>query len=117
MNTTKTSLKYKLLIAISAMISISYLILGYNSLSNSYDNNYENLKQKEIELSSSSARYINDYLVSKVHIIESIAKQISKLNQEVRIKNYEIFYSVFSHYYYFVYLMGRYSVFANFKCN
>ena len=82
MNTKKTSLKYKLLIAISAMISIAFLTLGYNSLSNSYENNYNNLKQKEIELSSSSSKYINDYLVSKVKIIESIANQISKLNQD-----------------------------------
>jgi len=82
MNTV--SLKTKLLVAISAIVSISYIIIGYNNLSNSYNNSFNNLKDKEMELSKSTSLYINDYLKSKITIMNSITKPLSKINPNLK---------------------------------
>ncbi len=84
------SIKLKLLISISAMVAFSYIILGYMMLSNSYSDNFENLKNKESIISNESAKYVNDYLSSKADIIESIAKQLASvhpMNSKIEIKN------------------------------
>lgn len=65
----KAILKTKLLIVISIMVSISYVIIGYENLSNSYNNHYESLKDKEISLSKTTSLYVNDYLKSKITIM------------------------------------------------
>jgi len=81
METKTTSLKSKLLITISVIIAISYAIIGYYNLSNSYNSNFENLKTKELNLSESTSTFINEYLNSKIELLKSSAFQISKLNQ------------------------------------
>ena len=82
MKNKTTSIKTKLLIAISLIVAVSYVIIVYYNLSNAYDNNFNNLKTNEIELSKSTSKYVDEYLTSKVTIINSIAKQIGSLNQD-----------------------------------
>ena len=84
MKSKRVSLKSKLLVAISVMVAVSYIIIGYYILSNVYDNNFNNFKTNEIELSQSTSKYVDEYLVSKMTIIDSIAKQISVLDQDTQ---------------------------------
>jgi len=87
MKQVQKSLKTKLLIVISVMISISYILIGYYNISNSYDNNFESLQTKEINISQNTAELINEYLNSKMKLLESSAFQISKLDQNVDREN------------------------------
>ena len=75
------SVKSKILVPAFIIIALSYIILGYTMLSNSYRGHYLSLKDKEVELSKNSAKYMSDYLESKVEIINSLTKQIVHFNR------------------------------------
>ena len=78
------SLNTKLLTAISTLIAVAFFMIGYYDLSNAYSNNFNSLKDKEISLSESTSKYIDEYVASKVSIIKSVAKQISYLDQDTQ---------------------------------
>ena len=87
MEQNRKSLKTKLLVVISVMISISYIIIGYYNISSSYDNNFESLKTEETNLSENTSQLIDQYLNSKLQLLKSSAFQISKLDQNKQREN------------------------------
>lgn len=52
------NLKSKIFLPVTVVVALSYIILGYYNISNSYENNYTNIKQKEIGIVSREAYII-----------------------------------------------------------
>ncbi len=83
-----TTIKNKLLILTLLSISISFIILGFYNTYNNYSSEYNLIKQKELDLAQETSKSINNYLQSKIDIVEAVASEISALPLDV--KNKEI---------------------------
>ena len=70
------NIKTKILFPLSLLIAISYIILGFKMITSSYNSHYENLKDKELLLVNNGAKYVDNYLQSKLYIINALSKQI-----------------------------------------
>ncbi|MGB5866952.1 MAG: methyl-accepting chemotaxis protein [Arcobacteraceae bacterium] len=81
------NIKSKLLLTISTLVALSYVIIGYYTLTTQYKNEYQNLKTLELTTADDSARFIDEYLLSKMHIIETAAKNIAPFNNESKREN------------------------------
>jgi len=75
------NIKTKILLPLSLIIAISYLIIGFKVLSSSFDSHYKNLKNKELLLVANGSKYVDNYLQSKINIIDSLAKQLIYFNR------------------------------------
>ncbi|MGD9623912.1 MAG: methyl-accepting chemotaxis protein [Arcobacter sp.] len=83
-----TTIKNKLLVLTLFSVSISFLILGFYNTYNNYSSEYNLIKQKELDLAQETSKSINNYLQSKIDIVEAVAHEVSSLNLDV--KNKEI---------------------------
>lgn len=83
-----TTIKNKLLILTLVSISISFVILGFYNAYNNYNSEYNLVKQKELNLAKETSKSINNYLQSKIDIVEAVANEVSELPLDV--KNKEI---------------------------
>lgn len=83
-----STIKNKLLIITLFSISISFLILGFYNAYNNYNSEYNLIKQKELDLAKETSKSINNYLQSKIDIVEAVALEVSALPLDV--KNGEI---------------------------
>ncbi|RXJ94637.1 chemotaxis protein [Malaciobacter molluscorum] len=86
----KGSIKSKILILLLISITISFVILGVNSLKTEYNILFENLKQKEIDLSKQSSKYIEQYVQSKIDILKAVADELPQDVSELTIDNKDI---------------------------
>ena len=82
------SIKSKLLILLFISISCSFIILGFYNAYNNYNSEYNLIKQKELNLVKETSKSINNYLQSKIDIVEAVAIEVSALPLDV--KNSEI---------------------------
>ena len=73
------SIKNKLLILMLFSISISFIILGFYNAYNNYTSEYNLIKQKELDLANETSKSINNYLQSKIDIVEAVANELSTL--------------------------------------
>ncbi len=74
------NIKAKLLLTISILISLSYCIIGYYTLTSKYQNQYENIKIQDMNTVNDSGKFIDEFLLSKLHIIETTSKNIINVN-------------------------------------
>jgi methyl-accepting chemotaxis protein len=81
MNTN--SIKSKLLILLLVSISCSFFILGFYNTKNAYDSQYNLIKQKELDLSQQTSKFINSYLQSKIDIVEAVAQELPTTNLNI----------------------------------
>jgi len=81
------NIKTKILLPLSLLIAISYIILGYRMLSNSYTTHFENLKQKEILLVDNGAKFVDNYLQSKIDIISSLSSKALHFDRETNLED------------------------------
>jgi methyl-accepting chemotaxis protein len=84
----KTTIKGKILILLLASISVSFIILGFYNAYNNYTSEYNLVKQTELNLAKDTSKSINNYLQSKIDIVEAVAHEVSQLQLDV--KNKEI---------------------------
>ena len=77
------SIKSKLLILILISISFSFIILGFYNTRNAYNTEHNLVKEKEIELSQQTSRFINSYLESKINIVEALASEMPKIDLNI----------------------------------
>jgi methyl-accepting chemotaxis protein len=77
------SIKSKLLILLLVSISCSFFILGFYNTINAYDSQYNLIKQKEIDLSYQTSKFINSYLHSKIDIVDAVAQELPTTNLNV----------------------------------
>ncbi len=84
----KATIKSKILTLIFVSVSISFLILGFYNAYNNYNSEYNLIKQKELDLAKETSKSINNYLQSKIDIVEAVAQEVSSLPLDV--KNSEI---------------------------
>ena len=77
------NIKSKLLMLLLVSISCSFLILGFYNTKNKYNAEYTLIKQKELNLSQETSKFINSYLESKIKIIEAVADEIMIENLDV----------------------------------
>ena len=82
------SIKSKILTLILFSVSISFLILGFYNAYNNYNSEYNLIKQKELDLAKETSKSINNYLQSKIDVVEAVALEVSTLPLDV--KNSEI---------------------------
>ena len=79
-----TTIKSKILTLILVSVSISFIILGFYNSYNNYNSEYNLIKQKELDLAKETSKSINNYLQSKIDIIEAVAFEISSLSLDVK---------------------------------
>ncbi|TLT08395.1 methyl-accepting chemotaxis protein [Aliarcobacter thereius] len=70
------NLKAKIFVPVVIVIAISYIILGYFNLSNNYEINYKNIKEKEIGIVSREAHIIDEFLKFRKDLINSMSNKI-----------------------------------------
>jgi methyl-accepting chemotaxis protein len=83
-----STIKGKILTLILVSVSISFIILGFYNAYNNYNSEYNLIKQKELDLAKETSKSINNYLQSKIDIVEAVAQEVSSLPLDV--KNKEI---------------------------
>ncbi|NVJ52261.1 MAG: methyl-accepting chemotaxis protein [Campylobacteraceae bacterium] len=80
-----SSIKSKLLMLLFISISCSFLIIGYKDASSKYEAESSLVKKDESALAKQTAKFINDYLQSKITVVESVANMIE--NENLTIEN------------------------------
>ena len=83
-----TTIKGKLLSLMLFSISVSFVILGFYNAYNNYSSEYSLIKQKELDLVNETSKSINNYLQSKIDIVNAVADEISSL--PLKVDNQEI---------------------------
>ncbi|WP_375723028.1 methyl-accepting chemotaxis protein [Arcobacter sp. KX21116] len=83
-----TTIKKKVLVLIFLSVLLSFAILGFYNSYNNYNSEYNLTKNKELTIAKSATISINDYLQSKIDIVEAVAKEITPLTLDI--KNEEI---------------------------
>lgn len=78
-----TTIKGKLLSLMLFSISVSFVILGFYNAYNNYSSEYGLIKQKELDLVNETSKSINNYLQSKIDIVNAVADEISNLPLQV----------------------------------
>ena len=77
------TIKCKLLSLMLFSISVSFVILGFYNAYNNYSSEYNLIKQKELDLVNETSKSINNYLQSKIDIVNAVADEISVLPLKV----------------------------------
>ena len=80
------NIKTKLLLTISVLMAVSYSILGYFTITTEYKNQYENIKIQDLNTVNDASKFIDEFLMSKVHIIEAASKNIINVDQDKKEK-------------------------------
>ncbi|RXJ67683.1 chemotaxis protein [Halarcobacter ebronensis] len=86
----KRGIKTKILVLLFISISISFFILGFNSIKSKYDVHFSTLKDKEIALSKESSQFIYNYLQSKIDILKAVADELPQEEKGLDIDNPDI---------------------------
>ena len=77
------NIKSKLLLLVLVSISCSFLILGFYNTRNKYNSEYNLVKQKELDISQETSKFINSYLESKIKIIQAMRDGILTENLDI----------------------------------
>lgn len=86
----KYGIKTKILILLFISIIISFFILGTDSIKSKYDVHFSNLKEKEIELSRQSSKFIYAYLQTKVDVLKAVADELPQNMDQLYMDNPKI---------------------------
>ncbi|QKF81308.1 methyl-accepting chemotaxis protein [Halarcobacter ebronensis] len=86
----KRGIKTKILVLLFISISISFFVLGFNSIKSKYDMHFSTLKDKEIAISKESSQFIYNYLQSKIDILKAVADELPQEEEKLNIDNPEI---------------------------
>ncbi|WP_428025366.1 methyl-accepting chemotaxis protein [Arcobacter sp.] len=81
-----SSIKSKLLILLFISISCAFLILGYKDSSSKFKSESTLVANDELTLAKQTAKFINDYLQSKITIVNSVASMIESENLTIENK-------------------------------
>ena len=80
------NIKMKLLLTISVLMAVSYSILGYFTITTEYKNQYENIKIQDLNTVNDASKFIDEFLISKLHIIETASKNIINVQSDKKEK-------------------------------
>ena len=83
-----STIRGKLLSLMLFSISVSFVILGFYNAYNNYSSEYSLIKQKELDLVNETSKSINNYLQSKIDIVNAVADEMSAL--PLKVDNQEI---------------------------
>jgi methyl-accepting chemotaxis protein len=81
-----SSIKSKLLTLLFISISCSFLILGYKDASSKFQSEASLVKKDESALAKQTAKFINDYLQSKITVVNSVSDMIENKNLTIENK-------------------------------
>ena len=81
------TIKTKILLPLSLLISVAFIILGYQMLSNNYDLHFDDLKTKEHLIANDGAKYVDNYLQSKIDIIKSLSNKVSHFDRYTKLED------------------------------
>jgi len=76
----KYNIKNKVLFIVLIGFVLSFSILGFLNTSNAYTSEYKLVEEKNLEMVNDTSDFIEDYLKSKIVVVESVAKQLSKID-------------------------------------
>ena len=76
----QSNIKNKVLLIVALGFIFSFSILGYLNTSNEFEAENIQVKEKNLLLTKQTSKLINDYLESKITIIEAAAVQLQKLD-------------------------------------
>ena len=76
----KYNIKNKVLFIVLIGFVLSFSILGFLNTSNAYTSEYKLVEEKNLEMVNNTSDFIEDYLKSKIVVVESVAKQLSKID-------------------------------------
>jgi methyl-accepting chemotaxis protein len=71
-----SSIKAKLLVLLFASIACSFLILGFYNTTNKFESEFNLVKYDQLSMTKQTSKFIDDYLKSKMQIVESVATLI-----------------------------------------
>jgi len=71
-----SSIKAKLLVLLFASIACSFLILGFYNTTNKFESEFNLVKYNQLNMAKETSKFIDDYLKSKMQIVESVASLI-----------------------------------------
>jgi methyl-accepting chemotaxis protein len=75
-----SSIKSKLLISLFISISCTFLIIGYRDASGNFESESKRVEKEELALTKQTAKFINEYIKSKIDIVKSVASMIKNKN-------------------------------------
>jgi len=81
------TVKTKILLPLSLLIATTFVILGYQMLSNNYNLHFENLKTKEHLIANDGAKYVDNYLQSKIDIINSLSTKALHFDRDTHLED------------------------------
>jgi len=81
------TIKTKILLPLSLLITVAFIILGYQMLSNNYDLHFDDLKTKEHLIANDGAKYVDNYLQSKIDIINSLSNKVSHFDRYTKLED------------------------------
>jgi methyl-accepting chemotaxis protein len=76
----KYNIKNKVLLIVLIGFILSFSILGYLNTNNAYSSEYKLIEEKNIEMVTNTSEFIDNYLKSKIVVVESVAKQLAKID-------------------------------------
>ncbi|WP_421716605.1 methyl-accepting chemotaxis protein [Arcobacter arenosus] len=71
-----SSIKAKLLVLLFASIACSFLILGFYNTTNKFESEFNLVEYDQLSMTKQTSKFIDDYLKSKMQIVESVATLI-----------------------------------------
>ncbi|MBU0925873.1 methyl-accepting chemotaxis protein [bacterium] len=76
----KYNIKNKVLLIVLIGFILSFSILGFLNTSNAYTSEYKLVEEKNLEMVNKTSDFIDNYLKSKIIIVESVAKELAKID-------------------------------------
>jgi len=76
----QTNIKTKVLFIVLMSFIFSFTLLGFLNTSNEFEAENKLIKEKNLDLAQQTSKQINDYLQSKITIVEAATSQISKID-------------------------------------
>jgi len=76
----KYNIKNKVLLIVLIGFILSFSILGYLNTNNAYSSEYKLIEEKNIEMVTNTSEFIDNYLKSKIVVVESVAKELAKID-------------------------------------
>ena len=74
----ETNIKNKVLLIVIIGFVFSFSILGFLNTSNEFEAENTLIKEKNLDLAKQTSKLINDYLASKITIVEAATAQLAK---------------------------------------
>ena len=76
----QTNIKSKVLFIVLVGFIFSFSLLGFLNTSNEFEAENKLKKEKNLDLAKQTSKLINDYLESKITIVEAVTAQVSKID-------------------------------------